>query len=184
LLGLESILAMFSGPFNMEKPTEKPGEDFKHIVRISNADLDGNKKLIDSLRKIKGISFTFANAVCDASQLEKTKRLGDMSDSDIKKVEEVIKTAHSKFPQWLLNRRKNIEDNSSVHLVTTDLSYAQENDVRQMQKIKSYRGVRHMSNSPVRGQRTRSNFRKNKGKVLGVAKSKAVPKKPQDDKKK
>jgi small subunit ribosomal protein S13 len=37
-----------------------------------------------------------------------------------------------------------------------------------MKKMKSYRGVRHIFNLPVRGQRTKSNFRKNKGKVTGV----------------
>ena len=186
LLGLEGVLAIFSSMLHMDKPKEELGEDFKHIVRIGNADLDGKKQLLDSLRKIKGISFTFANAVCEISQLKKTQMLGKMSDSDIKKAEEVIQSAHLKLPQWILNRRRNIEDNSSAHLVTTDLSYAQENDIRQMKKIKSYRGLRHMTNSPVRGQRTKSNFRRNKGKVLGVAKSKSTQasKKPQDDKKK
>jgi small subunit ribosomal protein S13 len=37
-----------------------------------------------------------------------------------------------------------------------------------MKRIRSYKGVRHSLGLPVRGQRTRSNFRKNKGKVLGV----------------
>ena len=44
-----------------------------------------------------------------------------------------------------------------------------------MKKIRSYRGVRHGIGLPVRGQRTKSNFRKNKGKVsLGVAKKAAA----------
>ena len=42
-----------------------------------------------------------------------------------------------------------------------------------MKKIKSYRGIRHMFGLPVRGQRTRSNFRPNKGKVQGVKRGKA-----------
>jgi len=41
-----------------------------------------------------------------------------------------------------------------------------------MKKIKCYRGIRHMFNLPVRGQCTRSNFRKNKGKTTGVKKAK------------
>lgn len=153
---------------------DKPDEDFNYIVRIANADLDGNKKVVDGLRKIKGIGFTFANAVCASANLDKDKILGKLSTDEVSQIEETIKTAHSKFPNWLLNRRRNIEDNSSVHMVTTDLTFAQENDIRQMQRIRTYRGVRHMANAPVRGQRTRSNFRKNKGKVLGVAKSKVA----------
>ncbi len=39
-----------------------------------------------------------------------------------------------------------------------------------MRKIKSYKGVRHSSGLPVRGQKTKSNFRKNKGKVASVKK--------------
>ena len=41
-------------------------------------------------------------------------------------------------------------------------------NVRRMRKIKSYKGVRHSSGLHVRGQRTKSNFRKSKGKVMGV----------------
>ena len=43
-----------------------------------------------------------------------------------------------------------------------------------MKKIKSYRGVRHSQRQPVRGQRTRSHFRK--GKSMGVSKAKKVGK--------
>ena len=146
--------------------------NFRHLVRISNTDLDGNKKLIDSIRKIKGISFSFANAICKTSGVPKNEKLGNVSEADVKKLQDAINDASSRVPQWMLNRRRNLEDDTSKHLVTTDLSYAQENDIRQMQRIRSYRGIRHMSGSPSRGQRTRSNFRRNKGKVLGVAKSK------------
>jgi small subunit ribosomal protein S13 len=49
------------------------------------------------------------------------------------------------------------------------LKFAKENDVKMMKKIKSYRGLRHQWSLPVRGQRTKSNFRRNKGKgSLGV----------------
>ena len=153
---------------------EKPKDDFKYLVRISNTDLDGNKKIVDSIRKIRGIGFTFANAVCQSAGVKTIKKTGYLSDDEVKKLEETIKTAHSKFPAWLLNRRRNAEDGSSLHMVTVDLKFAQENDIRQMQRIRTYRGVRHMAGAPVRGQRTRSNFRRNKGKVLGVVKSKAI----------
>ena len=164
---------------------EKPTDDFKYLVRISNTDLDGNKKIIDSIRKIRGIGFAFANAVCQSAGIKSASKTGYLSDDEIKKLEETIKTAHSKLPEWLLNRRRNAEDGSSIHMVTVDLKFAQENDIRQMQRIRTYRGVRHMAGAPVRGQRTRSNFRRNKGKVLGVSKSKAAQKIPvQEDKKK
>ena len=146
--------------------------NFRHLVRISNTDLDGNKKVIDSIRKIKGIGFSFANAICKTSGVSRYEKLGNVSEADVKKLQDAITGASSQVPQWMLNRCRDLEDDVSKHLVTTDLSYAQENDIRQMQRIRSYRGVRHMSGSPSRGQRTRSNFRRNKGKVLGVARSK------------
>jgi len=43
--------------------------------------------------------------------------------------------------------------------------------ISRLEKIKCYRGIRHMQGAPVRGQRTRSNFRKNKGKVTSVKRS-------------
>lgn len=153
----------------MDKPQ---AADFKHLVRISNTDLDGNKKIVDSIRKIKGVGFAFAKAVCNVAGIDRTAKAGNLSDADIRKIEDIIR--NPAVPQWLFNRRRNIEDNSSKHLVAAELNFAQENDVRQMQRIRSYRGVRHMLGLPVRGQRTRSNFRKNKGKVLGVIKAKAV----------
>ena len=59
-------------------------------------------------------------------------------------------------------------------------AFAQENDVKRLKRIRSYVGVRHGQGLPVRGQRTKSNFRRNKGKgPLGVKKkeaAKAAPK--------
>jgi hypothetical protein len=59
-----------------------------------------------------------------------------------------------------------------VHKIGADLKFTQENDIRFMKKIRCYKGIRHSMGQPVRGQRTKSNFRKNKGKVTGVAKTK------------
>ncbi len=153
-------------------PAMKEKESFRYIVRIMNTDLDGKRKILDSIRKIKGIGFSFAHAVCTKAAIDWNKRIGDTSDEEIKRVEEVISKAASTFPHWMLNRRRNPDDATPKHLVTTDLTFSQENDIRQLKKMRCYRGVRHMAGAPVRGQRTRSNFRKNKGKVLGVVKAK------------
>ena len=155
-----------------KKQPSKPDDDFRYIVRISNTDIDGNKKVVDGLRKVKGISFTFANALCTLTNVDKNKKFGNITDEESKKLEEGLKNAAKQLPSWLLNRRKDRDTLTPKHLVTTDLKFATENDLRMMKKIKSYRGIRHMSGSPVRGQKTRSNFRRNKGKVMGVAKSK------------
>ena len=154
-----------------EKKAPNKNSDFRYIVRVSNTDIDGNKKIVDGMRKIKGVSFMVSNALCNSTKVSKNKKFGDITDEEVQKLEEGIKNI-TKLPSWLLNRRKDRETDQPNHLVTTDLKFATETDLRLMKKIKSYRGTRHMTGSPSRGQKTRSNFRRNKGKVMGVAKSK------------
>ena len=66
------------------------------------------------------------------------------------------------------NRRKDYETGDSIHGYGSDLDFLQMNDKKRLQKAKSYRGLRYHARLPVRGQRTKSNFRR--GKSLGVAK--------------
>jgi len=70
----------------------------------------------------------------------------------------------------MLNRRKDYEDGTDKHIILGDLKFTKDNDIKRMKKIKSNKGYRHAWGLPVRGQRTKSNFRKNKGKVTGVKK--------------
>ena len=144
-------------------------QELKYFVRIANTDLDGNKPLHHSLTKIKGISFMFSNAICNAAGIQKTKKTGQLTDDEANKIDGIIKEPLKfKIPPWLFNRKRDPEDNADKHLTGTNLAFTQDNDIKMMKKIKSYRGIRHSLGLPVRGQRTKSNFRKNKGKVLGV----------------
>lgn len=147
------------------------GKDFKHLVRIVNTDLDGNKPILAALRKIKGVSFMYANMICELTSLDKKQKAGEMADADIEKLEDAVKNPE-KFgaPVWMLNRRKDYETGEDKHLLSGDIAYSKENDLKRLKMIKSYKGIRHMMGLPVRGQNTRSNFRKNKGKVTGVKK--------------
>lgn len=144
-------------------------EEFKHLVRIVNTDLDGNKQIATALRKIKGIGCQFANAVCFLANVNKAKKTGYLSDDEMKKLDDVIKNPDKYgMPVWMFNRQKNYEDAANMHLILADLDFTKDNDIKRMKKIKCYRGMRHAFGLPVRGQRTKSNFRKSKGKVLGV----------------
>lgn len=148
-------------------------KDFRYVLRLVDTDVDGKKPLYHGLTKIRGIGVSFANAVCKISKIDKTKRVGDLTDQEIEKLTDIIRNP-SKYgiPKWILNRRKDPNDNTNKHIVTSDLRFIQDNDIKMMKKMKSYKGIRHMFNLPVRGQCTRSNFRKNKGKTTGVKKSK------------
>ncbi len=148
-------------------------QKIKHIVRIANTDLKGDKAIIVSMTKIKGIGYMFSSAVCKTAQVDITKKTGLLNDNEIQKINDVIANpAKYKLPRWLYNRRRDYETGDDLHLLSSDLDFTQQNDVRRLQKIKSYRGLRHASGLPLRGQRTRSNFRRNKGKAVGVKRKK------------
>lgn len=173
-------------PRPLAKPTAPaPSKDYKHLVRIANTDLDGSKPILDSMRKIRGVSFMYANAICHLCRIPASKSTGELSESDIAKIEDIL-TNPTRFnvPVWLRNRRKEYETGEDQHIVGADLAYTIDNDIKRMKKIKSYKGVRHMLGQPVRGQRTKSNFRKNKGKIsLGVIRKKTAPAADAGDKK-
>ena len=145
------------------------GKNFKHIVRVVNTDLDGNKQVINALRKIKGVSFMFANTICFLAKQDRNQKVGYLKPEEIKKLEDVIKNPiKSGIPIWMFNRRRDMETNEDKHLLTSDLNFAIDNDIKTLKKVKTYKGTRHMAGLPARGQRTKSNFRKSKGKVMGV----------------
>ena len=155
----------------MEENKEE-NKDFKHIVRIANTDLNGAKSIANTLRQIKGISFMFSNLTCHLAGIDKNKRTGDLTEEELKKINDVmINPSKFNVPKWMLNRRKDPETGEDNHIISIDLKFSQDNDIKLMKKMKSYKGVRHILGQPVRGQKTKNNFRENKGKVhLGVKK--------------
>ncbi|MBI2565144.1 30S ribosomal protein S13 [Candidatus Woesearchaeota archaeon] len=150
-------------------------QEIKQLIRIVNTDLNGKKGVMCALNKIKGVGFNFAHAVLQVNNIDPKQKLGLLSQDQIKKIEQtILDPSKSKIPTWLYNRRRDPETGADKHLVTIPLQLSREDDIKKMKKIKSYKGIRHTLGQPVRGQRTRSNFRANKGKAkLGVVKSKA-----------
>ncbi|HLC47176.1 MAG TPA: 30S ribosomal protein S13 [Candidatus Nanoarchaeia archaeon] len=144
-------------------------KDFKHLVRIANTDIDGNKTVQDAMRRIKGVSFMYANMICTLASLDRHAKIGDMNDSALEKIEDALRNpVKYGAPAWMLNRRRDYESGEDMHVLTADIDFFKSNDLKRMKMIKCYKGIRHMEGLPVRGQSTKSNFRKNKGKVLGV----------------
>jgi small subunit ribosomal protein S13 len=153
----------------MPAPAPVP-DNFRHLVRIANTDLDGRKQVPVALAKIKGVGIPLGYAISRLAGIDPLRRTGQLTDAEVKKLDETVRNLPaSGLPAWLLNHRKDIFTGKDRHLVGADLQFALEQDIRLMKDIKSYKGIRHMLGAPVRGQRTRSHFRKNKGKVkLGV----------------
>lgn len=149
----------------MADQENQKSDDFRYIIRVSNTDLQGEKKIVDALRKVKGVSFMFANAICQAAGVKRQAQTGLLKDADIKKIQAAIDDPEKAgIPSWVRNRRHDYETGEDKHVVTNDLIITHEDDIKRLKKIKSYRGIRHTNNLPSRGQRTKSNFRTNKGK--------------------
>jgi small subunit ribosomal protein S13 len=144
---------------------EKYGEK---VIRIASKDIEGKTRVYAGLTKIKGVSWGLSNAVCKVLKIEKNKRIGSLTKEEIKKITEFIKNPI--VPEHMLNRRKDFETGKDKHLVESDLELQKEFDIKRLKKIKSYRGYRHSAGLPLRGQRTKSNFRKNKAKGAGIKK--------------
>jgi len=147
--------------------------EFRHIVRLMNADLDGSKKLIYGLAKIRGIGNSLSNAIVKAADLKPELRIGQLSEEEVDKIEEVASDP-LKFgiPTRLLNRRKDFETGRDFHVVGADLALRQKADIDSMVDLRTWKGVRHSLGLKVRGQRTKTTGRS--GKAVGVKKKAAI----------
>jgi len=147
----------------------------QEIIRLAETNLDGRKTTEAALRKIKGVSFMFSNAVTGACGF-RGRRLGELSEQELKKLEDAI-TNPGKFgiPSWMYNRKSEPLTGENRHLVASQLEFANKTDINELKKLKCYRGVRHLFGLPVRGQRTRSSFRR--GRTVGVRRKKDTGKK-------
>ena len=151
----------------MEQEVQTP-RDEDRVVRIMSKDIEGKMGLYVGLTKIKGISWSMSNAICKSLRFSKTKKIGSLTDEETKKLVEFVKNPI--LPARLLNRRFDFETGKDKHLIGTDLDLRKEFDIKRLKAIKSYRGLRHLLGLPVRGQRTRGNFRKNRMRGVGIKK--------------
>jgi small subunit ribosomal protein S13 len=155
------------------KPVKKHGENFQYIVRIANADINGEKNVVMGLTEIKGVGRHIASFIASASGIDQKILFGDLNDQQIQKIKELLDSISTIAPAWMLNHRKDMDTGEDFHLISTDVQTQLRDDINLMKMIRSYRGVRHELNLKVRGQRTSSNGRK--GLALGVTKRKEAP---------
>ena len=146
-------------------------QTFKYIVRIAGTDIKGDLKLPYGLAEIKGIGITTAYAIVRMLGLDPEMRVGFLSESDIRRIEEAVKDIRKLgLPAWLYNRRKDYETGEDKHLIGPDLLFHARRDIEREIKINSWRGLRHKLGLKVRGQRTRTTGRT--GMTVGVSKKK------------
>ncbi len=148
-------------------------EEFRYLVRVAGNDLDGNKKAIYAITKIDGIGKRVGRIACEMAGVNLEKKIGYLSDKDVQKLEKVVESfSQQTVPSWILNRQKDYRSGKDEHLTSSDLILGLRNDLNLLRMIRCYRGIRHERGLPVRGQRTKSCFRK--GASVGVSRKKIV----------
>ncbi len=150
---------------SLKEKTQKQDRVEESLLRIAGYDIPGSKNIYAGMTRIKGVSWSIANILCIKLNLPYNKKISELTKEEIKRIEEFLKKAT--IPHYLANRRTDPETGETKHIISTDLDMKRDFDIRRMKKMRSYRGLRHSANQPVRGQRTRSHFRK-RGKAVGI----------------
>ncbi|MDG1517261.1 MAG: small subunit ribosomal protein S13 [Flavobacteriales bacterium] len=125
------------------------------MARIAGVDIPDNKRGEISLTYIFGIGKSSAQDILDQVGIDRNTKVQDWSDDDTKKVRELITE----------NVTVEGELRSEVQL-----------NIKRLMDIGCYRGVRHRTGLPLRGQRTKNNSRTRKGKRKTVANKKKATK--------
>ena len=121
------------------------------MARISGVDLPREKRVEIGLTYIYGIGRTSSNRILAAAGVNPDTRVRDLTDEDVKKISAVI---------------------DETQTVEGDLRRQIAMDIKRLQEIGCYRGIRHRKSLPVRGQKTKTNARTRKGPKKTVANKK------------
>ena len=118
------------------------------MARIAGVDLPREKRVEIGLTYIYGIGRVSSNRILEAAGVDPSTRVRDLTDDEVKRLGEVI------------------ADN---YLVEGDLKREIALNIKRLQEIGCYRGIRHRKGLPVRGQKTKTNARTRKGPKRTVA---------------
>lgn len=122
------------------------------MARIAGVDLPREKRIEIGLTYIYGIGRPTADKILAASGVNPDTRVRDITDDEVKKISEVIEEMGI--------------------LVEGDLRREVALNIKRLQEIGCYRGIRHRKGLPVRGQKTKTNARTRKGPKRTVANKK------------
>lgn len=114
------------------------------MPRLLGVDIPGNKKIPYALRYIYGVGPTLADRLVKDAALEPDMRAHELNENQLNKISEAI-----------------VQEGI---LVEGDLRRSLTANLKRLQAIQSYRGIRHRRGLPVRGQRTQCNSRTRKGR--------------------
>ena len=144
-------------------------QEYRYILRIMGTDVQGTLKTSYAVAEVKGVSAALSNAILKKAGVNPDLRVGFITESDISKIEDVIRDpAKYGIPSWMFNRRKDTDSGKDQHMLSSELALKIKTDIDQAKEIRSWRGYRHAYSLKVRGQRTKTTGRA--GKALGVKK--------------
>ncbi len=118
------------------------------MARIAGVNIPTNKRVIIALQYIHGIGATKAQEIVEKVKIEPSRRVNELSDSEVMQVREVI---------------------DRDYLVEGDLRRQVSMNIKRLMDLGCYRGLRHRRGLPVRGQRTHTNARTRKGPAKAIA---------------
>ena len=121
------------------------------MARIAGVDLPRDKRVESGLTYIYGIGRTSAIRILNEAGVDLDTRCRDLTDDEVKKISEVI---------------------DKTQVVEGDLRRETALNIKRLQEIGCYRGIRHRKGLPVRGQKTKTNARTRKGPKRTVANKK------------
>merc|ERR1719484_311148 len=92
-------------------------EDFQHILRICNTNIDGRQRVMYAITKIKGIGRRFSNLILKKCDVDMNKRAGELTPEEINKIVAVISNpTQFRIPSWYLNRQRDYKDGKTFQL--------------------------------------------------------------------
>lgn len=144
-------------------------QQFQHILRLLNTNVDGKRKIMYALTEIKGIGRRFSNIVCKKADVDLNKRAGELNSDELERIVTIMQNpAQYKIPTYFLNRQKDIIDGKNSQILSNAVDSKLRDDLERLKKIRAHRGLRHFWGLRVRGQHTKTTGRR--GKTVGVSK--------------
>ena len=121
------------------------------MARIAGIDLPRDKRVEIGLTYIYGIGRVSANKILAEANVNPDTRVRELTDDEVKRLSEII---------------------AESYMVEGDLRREVALNIKRLQEIGCYRGIRHRKGLPVRGQKTKTNARTRKGPKRTVANKK------------
>lgn len=126
------------------------------MARIAGVNVPDRKRITIALTYIHGIGRKLARDICEATGIEKTRRMNELSEDELNLIRAEI--------------------DKDAYKIEGDLRRETSMNIKRLMDMACYRGLRHRKHLPVRGQNTRTNARTRKGPAKPVAGKKPVGK--------